>query len=57
VNDPREKLLAVPSVAVWSAAAETTGATLCTVTEKVPVPVSPSSSVTFTVTVKDPSSA
>ena len=48
---PSEKLFGLPSVPVWSAAGETEGATLATVTLKVAWPASPSLSVTVTFTV------
>jgi hypothetical protein len=48
---PRLKLVEVPSLAVWSAGAVTTGGLFKTVTCAVSVPVARSSSVTVTVTV------
>ena len=59
VKQPSANELELPSLAVWLAAAVTTGGTLATVTWKVAEPLTPApaSSSTVTVTVKVPSSA
>src|ERR1051326_8984931 len=56
-KEPRSRVFDVPSSAFWLTGGVTEGGTFDTVTLNVVCPESPSLSVTFTVTVKEPLSA